>query len=97
MHPLGRKAVGTLPMGASLRKGRFIGYRSGVIVKLLRMRRPTDRRMRMLKSSHINGLLSKYALERSVRGFSERATGAQTIIAPTARSPDCARLAQRGR
>jgi hypothetical protein len=38
-----------------------------------------------------------YALERSVTGFSERAAGAQTIIAPTARRLGLARPAQRGR
>jgi hypothetical protein len=38
-----------------------------------------------------------YALERSVKCFSERAAGAQTIIAPAARRPGCARTAQRGR
>jgi hypothetical protein len=40
---------------------------------------------------------SNYALERSVRGFYERAAGAQTIIAPAARWPRLARPAQRGR
>jgi hypothetical protein len=32
----------------------------------------------------ITGVPPNYALERSVRGFSERAAGAQTIIAPAA-------------
>jgi len=41
--------------------------------------------------------MSNYALERSVRDSSERAAGAQTIIAPAARRPGCARPAQRGR
>jgi hypothetical protein len=40
---------------------------------------------------------SNYALERSVTGFSERAAGAQTIIAPAARGFGLARPAQRGR
>jgi len=40
---------------------------------------------------------SNYALERSVRGWSERAAGAQTIIAPAARLMRRARTAQRGR
>ena len=40
---------------------------------------------------------ANYALERSVRGSSERAAGAQTIIAPAARRPRLARPAQRGR
>ena len=39
---------------------------------------------------------SNYALERSMKGFSERAAGAQTI-APAARWPRLARPAQRGR
>ena len=38
-----------------------------------------------------------YALERSVKGLSERAAGAQKIIAPAARGPRLARPAQRGR
>jgi hypothetical protein len=38
-----------------------------------------------------------YALERSVTGLSERAAGARTIFAPTARWPRTARPAQRGR
>jgi len=38
-----------------------------------------------------------YALERSVTGASERAAGAQTIIAPAARFLRLARSAQRGR
>ena len=38
-----------------------------------------------------------YALERSVRGSSERAAGAQAIIAPAARWPRLARPAQRER
>ena len=42
-------------------------------------------------------MMSNYALERSVNGFGERAAGAQTIIAPAARRPRCARPAQRGR
>jgi hypothetical protein len=37
------------------------------------------------------------ALERSVRGLSERAAGARDIVAPAARAPGCARTAQRGR
>jgi hypothetical protein len=40
---------------------------------------------------------SNYALERSVIGFSERAAGARTIIAPAARWFGRARPAQRGR
>jgi hypothetical protein len=43
------------------------------------------------------GLTPNYALERSVRGLSVRAAGAQNIIAPAARTPGCARTAQRGR
>jgi len=38
-----------------------------------------------------------YALERSVRDWSERAAGARTIIAPAARVVRLARSAQRGR
>jgi hypothetical protein len=41
--------------------------------------------------------LSNYALERTVRGFSERAAGAGKIIAPAARRFGLARPAQRGR
>jgi hypothetical protein len=37
------------------------------------------------------------ALERSVMSFSERAAGAQKIIAPAARRPRLARPAQRER
>ena len=40
---------------------------------------------------------SNYALERAVRTLSERAAGAQKIIAPAARWPRVARPAQRGR
>ena len=40
---------------------------------------------------------SNYALERSVKGSSERAAGARTIIAPAARVMRLARPAQRGR
>jgi hypothetical protein len=40
---------------------------------------------------------SNYALERSVKGSSERAAGARTIIAPAARGFGLARAAQRGR
>ena len=43
------------------------------------------------------GTLPNFALERSVTGFSERAAGAQTMIAPAARRPRLARPAQRGR
>jgi len=42
-------------------------------------------------------LVPNYALERTVRGWSERAAGARKIIAPTARRPRLARPAQRGR
>jgi hypothetical protein len=42
-------------------------------------------------------MMSNYALERSVKGSSERAAGAQNIIAPAARWPRVARTAQRGR
>ena len=41
-------------------------------------------------------LPANYALERSVRGLSERAAGAQTIITPAARWQRLARPAQRG-
>ena len=40
---------------------------------------------------------SNYALERTVKGLSERAAGARTIFAPAARRPRLARPAQRGR
>jgi hypothetical protein len=42
-------------------------------------------------------VMPNYALERSVRALSERAAGAQKIIAPAARGPGYARPAQRGR
>jgi hypothetical protein len=45
----------------------------------------------------LDPLLSNYALERSVRESSERAAGAQKILAPAARWPRLARPAQRGR
>ena len=38
-----------------------------------------------------------FALERSVRGFSKRAAGARSIVAPAARRPRIARPAHRGR
>jgi len=38
-----------------------------------------------------------YALERAVKSWSERAAGAQKIIAPAARWPRSAAAAQRGR
>jgi hypothetical protein len=41
--------------------------------------------------------LPNYALERTVKGSSERAAGARTIIAPAARRPRLTRPAQRGR
>ena len=41
--------------------------------------------------------MPNYALERSVTALSERAAGAQTIIAPAARRPRTTRPAQRGR
>ena len=41
--------------------------------------------------------MPNYAFERSVKGSSERAAGAQKIIAPAARWPHRARSAQRGR
>ena len=41
--------------------------------------------------------LSNYALERTVTGFSERAAGARTIIAPAVRWTRGVRPAQRGR
>jgi hypothetical protein len=40
---------------------------------------------------------ANYALERSVRALSERAAGAQKIIAPAARRPGSRAAAQRGR
>ena len=40
--------------------------------------------------------LPNYAFERSVESVSERAAGAQTIIAPAAYRPRLARPAQRG-
>ena len=40
---------------------------------------------------------ANYALERSVKGISERAAGAQAIVAPAARGFGLARPAQRGR
>jgi hypothetical protein len=42
-------------------------------------------------------MTANYALERSVTALSERAAGAQTIIAPAARCYGLARPAQRGR
>ena len=45
----------------------------------------------------LSKLPSNYALERSMTGSSERAAGAQKIIAPTARRPRLARPAQRRR
>ncbi len=42
-------------------------------------------------------MLPNYALERSVRGLSERAAGARNIVAPAARGFGLARPAQRGR
>ena len=42
-------------------------------------------------------LRPNYALEPSVKGWSERAAGAQTIIAPAARRPRLAQPAQHGR
>ena len=44
-----------------------------------------------------SGLTSNYALERLVNGFSERAAGAQTIVAPAAQNCALLRPAQRGR
>ena len=41
--------------------------------------------------------MPNYPLERFVTGLSERAAGAQTIIAPAARVQRFARPAQRGR
>jgi hypothetical protein len=41
--------------------------------------------------------MPNYALERTVKGFHERAAGARTIIAPAARWPRIVRPAQRGR
>ena len=49
------------------------------------------------RASGIAGLMSNYALERSVKRRSERAAGARTIIAPAARWQRLARPAQRGR
>jgi len=40
---------------------------------------------------------SNYAFERSVKGWSERAAGAPTIIAPAARRLRCTAAAQRER
>jgi hypothetical protein len=42
-------------------------------------------------------MLPNYALERAGKALSERAAGAQNIIAPAARWPRVARPAQRGR
>ena len=42
-------------------------------------------------------MMPNYALERSVKELSERAAGAQKIVAPAARRPRTARPAQRGR
>lgn len=42
-------------------------------------------------------MISNYALERAVRGSSERAAGAREEFAPAARGPGFARPAQRGR
>ncbi len=50
-----------------------------------------------IQSRIANMLPPNYALERSVSGSSERAAGAQTIIAPAPRWPRFARPAQRGR
>ncbi len=57
----------------------------------------------VLESNHMSGLPPvtgappNYALERSVKGWQERAAGARTIIAPAARVSRLARPAQRGR
>ena len=41
--------------------------------------------------------MPNYALERPVKGWSERAAGARKIIAPAARRPGSCLAAQRGR
>jgi hypothetical protein len=51
----------------------------------------------VLARLHRYRMMPNNALERSVRGSSERAAGARTIIAPAAHSWALPRPAQRGR